>query len=160
MRPLRLVRRLLPTVLAIVLTTVVVAVPALALSARRRAEDQAWCRKVTPKVASLRGRPRTIPETELRYEYNSCAAIRRSERGLLGAVWRTGGQVMAACNVEWGRFQQLSAFDRGPADAIITPYGITDALDPGSQSDKQRFINVCLQVGPHVGAAENHGTQP
>jgi len=99
----------------------------------------------------MRGHLVPVPAWTLRQEYSSCAKIRWSERGLFGAVWKTGGQEMAACNVEWGRFQQFDGFDDRPAgDAVIAAYGIEDSLDPGSLSDKNRFVKTCLARGPQL----------
>ena len=72
-------------------------------------------------------------------------AQRRSQRGLFGAIWKTGGEEMAACGVDWGRYQQLSDGDpAGAAATVAKPYGITGSLDAGSRSDQQRFITACL----------------
>ena len=77
-------------------------------------------------------------------------AQRRSERGLFGAVWKTGGQEMADCAVDWGRYQQLSNGDRTAAvNQVVTQYGLSTSLDPGSRTDQQRFISACVAQKAH-----------
>ncbi len=57
---------------------------------------------------------------------------------------------MAACGVEWGRFQQLSLADPvNAAAAVLERYGIHDPLDPSRLSDQRRFIQACLAAGAH-----------
>lgn len=111
----------------------------------RHSQDAAWCRRVTPTVFTLRGVPTPVPAAQLATARDACVAERRAQRGLLGAVWRTGGEQMAACGVEFGRYQQLAATDPVGAEAVTAPYGITGPLDE-SRSDQQRFINTCLKA--------------
>ena len=88
---------------------------------------------------------RAVPPEELASARAACVAERQAQRGLFGAVWRTGGEEMADCGVDWGRYQQIS--DGDPAGAVATvvkPYGITGSLDPGSREDQQRFITACV----------------
>jgi hypothetical protein len=111
----------------------------------RQSEDAAYCKKVTPTVVTLRGKPQTVPADVLAAARAGCEANRRAQRGWFGAVWKTGGEEMASCGVDWGRFQQLSGTDpTGAAATVAAPYGITGPLDGGSRSDQQRFINACL----------------
>lgn len=146
-RLVRLVRDWLPTALVLLMSMALVAVAAYAFGARRHAQDLAWCRKITPTSVSLRGKSQAVPAETLKREYATCAGIRRSERGVFGAVWKTGGEAVAACNADWGRYQQLAGYDPGPAHAVIAPYGIADVLDSGSMADKDRFIKACLALG-------------
>ena len=111
----------------------------------RHSEDAAWCRKVTPSVIKVKGVDQPVPAEELASARAACVAERQAQRGLFGAVWRTGGEEMAGCGVDWGRYQQIS--DGDPAGAVATvvkPYGITGSLDPGSREDQQRFITACV----------------
>ena len=151
-RLVRLVRDWLPVALVLLVSMALVTVVAYTFGARRHTQDVAWCRKITPTSVSLRGKTEAVPADTLKREYATCAAIRRSERGVFGAVWKTGGQAVAACNADWGRYQQLAGYDPGPAHAVIAAYGITDVLDSGSMTDKDRFIGACRAGGARPSA--------
>lgn len=111
----------------------------------RQSADSAFCRKVTPTTMVIKGETVPIPPDQLAQNRAGCVAERRSQRGWFGAVWKTGGQQMAACGVDWGRYQELTDSETKAAAAAITaPYGITDPLDAGSRTDQQRFISACL----------------
>ena len=122
-----------------------VAATGLVVGRMRHSQDETWCRKVTPTVLTVKGQPQPVPADQLAQARAACVAERRAQRGVLGAVWKTGGEEMAACGVDWGRYQQLSDTDpAGAAATVIAPLGIKDPLDAGSRSDQQRFINACL----------------
>jgi hypothetical protein len=145
----RFVRKILgsslPVVVAMALAFGAVAATGLVVGRVRHSQDEAWCRKATPTVLTLKGQPQPVPPAELAQARAACVAERRAQRGLLGAVWKTGGAEMADCGVDWGRYQQLSDTDPDGASAtVVAPYGITAPLDSGSRSDEQRFINACL----------------
>jgi hypothetical protein len=111
----------------------------------RQSEDTAFCQKVTPTTMMLRGAIVPVPADQLAASRAGCVAQRREQRGWFGAVWKTGGEEMATCAVDWGRYQQLSDTDtRAATTTILAPYGITDPLDAGSRTDQQRFISTCL----------------
>ena len=122
-----------------------VAATGLVVGRMRHSQDEAWCRKVTPTVLTVKGQPQPVPADQLAEAQAACMAQRRSQRGVFGAVWKTGGREMATCGVDWGRYQQLSDTDpTGAAAAVTAPLGITGPLDAGSRSDQQRFISACL----------------
>jgi hypothetical protein len=111
----------------------------------RQSQDSTFCRKATPTTLVIKGETVPVPADQLAENRAGCMAQRRSQRGWFGAVWKTGGQQMAACGVDWGRYQQLTDSETAAAAAAITaPYGITDPLDAGSRTDQQRFISACL----------------
>jgi hypothetical protein len=110
----------------------------------RHSQDTTWCRKVTPTTISMKGVSQPIDPKMLQEARAGCVAERRAQRGIFGAVWKSGGEETAVCAVDWGRFQQLSDTDPKAAAAVITPFGITDSLDSGSRSDQHRFITACL----------------
>lgn len=131
--------------LAVGLAVGAVAATGLIVGHIRQSQDMSWCRKVTPTELNVKGQPQPIPPDQVAEARTACVAQRRAQRGLLGAVWKSGGEEMAACGVDWGRYQQLSDTDpTGAAATVIAPYGIKDPLDGGSRSDQQRFINACL----------------
>ena len=135
----------LPVLACLALAAGAVAVTGLIVGHVRQSQDAAWCRKVTPTVVKVKGVDQPVETDQLASARAACVAERRSQRGVFGAVWRTGGQEMADCGVDWGRYQQIS--DGDPAGAVATvvkPYGITKPLDPGSRDDQQRFITACL----------------
>jgi len=135
----------LPVVVAVALALGAVVATGFIVGRVRHSEDAAWCRKVTPTVLTLKGQPQPIPPDQLASARAGCVSERRGQRGAFGAVWKTGGEEMAACGVDWGRFQQLSDTDpAGAATTVVAPYGITAPLDAGSRSDQQRFISACL----------------
>ena len=132
-------------VLAVALALGAVGATGLIVGRIRHSQDESWCRKVTPTVLTLKGRPEPIPPDQVTEARAGCVAERRAQRGLLGAVWKSGGEEMAACGIDWGRYQQLSDTDpTGAATTVIAPYGIKDPLEASSRSDEQRFINACL----------------
>ncbi len=110
----------------------------------RHSQDTAWCRKVTPATIMVKGVSQPIEPQTLDASRAGCAAQRRAQRGMFGAVWKTRGEETAVCAVDWGRFQQLSDTDAKAAAAVTAPLGITAPLDGGSRSDQQRFISACL----------------
>ena len=110
----------------------------------RHSQDTAWCRKVTPATIMVKGVSQPIEPQTLDAARAGCAAQRRAQRGMFGAVWKTRGEETAVCAVDWGRFQQLSDTDAKAAAAVTAPLGITAPLDGGSRSDQQRFISACL----------------
>src|SRR5258708_2596468 len=77
----------------------------------RQSQDAAWCRRVTPATMSVQGVSQPVEPTILEEARAGCVAQRRAQRGIFGAVWKTGGEAMAVCAVDWGRFQQLSDTD-------------------------------------------------
>lgn len=134
-----------PVVLAMAVALGAVVGTGLVVGRLRHSQDEAWCRKVTPTVLTLKGEPQPVPPDQLAQARAACVSERRAQRGLLGAVWKSGGEEMAACGVDWGRYQQLSDTDpAGAAATVVAPYGITNPLDAGSRGDQQRFINACL----------------
>jgi hypothetical protein len=134
-----------PVVLAIALAVGAVGATGLVVGHIRHSQDESWCRKVTPTELNIKGQPTPIPPDQLAEARAGCVAERRAQRGLLGAVWKSGGEEMAVCGVNWGRYQQLSDTDpTGAAATVIAPYGIKDPLEPSSRTDEQRFINACL----------------
>jgi hypothetical protein len=110
----------------------------------RSSQDTAWCRKVTPATIMVKGVSQPIDPQTLDATRAGCAAQRRAQRGMFGAVWKTRGEETAVCAVDWGRFQQFSDTDAKAAAAVTAPLGITTPLDGGSRSDQQRFISACL----------------
>ena len=110
----------------------------------RHSQDVSWCRKVTPTEIIVKGVRQPVQPEQLAAARAGCVAQRRSQRGLLGAVWKTGGEEMASCGIDWGRYQQLSDTDAAAAAAVTAPYGLAGPLDSGSRSDQQRFITACL----------------
>jgi len=135
----------LPLVAAMAVALGAIAVSGFVVGRVRHSQDESWCRKVTPTVLMLKGQPQPVPPADLAQARAACVSERRAQRGLFGAVWKTGGAEMAACGVDWGRYQQLSDTDpAGAAATVVAPYGITAPLDSGSRSDQQRFINACL----------------
>ena len=135
----------LSVVVAMALALGAVAATGFVIGRVRQSQDVSWCRKVTPTVLTLKGQPQPVPPDQLAQARAGCVAQRRAQRGFLGAIWKTGGEEMATCGVDWGRYQQLSDTDpAGAAKAVTAPLGITDPLDAGSRSDQQRFITACL----------------
>jgi hypothetical protein len=116
----------------------------------RQSQDATWCRKVTPTEITVKGAHQPIDAQAVRDARASCAAQRRAQRGLFGAVWKTGGEETAICAVDWGTYQQLADTDPTDAAAVITPFGITDALDAGSRADQQHFLTTCVR-SKHTG---------
>ncbi len=126
----------MPVALAAAVAVVAVTGTGVVLGRIRHSQDESWCRKVTPTVLTLKGQPQPVPPDQLAQARAGCMAQRRAQRGVFGAVWRTG---------DWGRYQQLSDTDpAGAAATVIAPLGITGPLDAGSRSDQQRFLNACL----------------
>jgi hypothetical protein len=141
----KILRSILPMAASVALAAGVVAGTGLIVGHVRHSQDTAWCRKVTPTVIKVKGVDQPIQPNVLAAARASCAAERRSQRGVFGAVWKTGGQQMAACGIDWGRYQQLTDGDPAGATAtVIKPYGISGSLDPGSRDDEHRFITACL----------------
>ncbi len=135
----------MPVALAAAVAVVAVTGTGVVLGRIRHSQDESWCRKVTPTVLTLKGQPQPVPPDQLAQARAGCMAQRRAQRGVFGAVWRTGGREMATCGVDWGRYQQLSDTDpAGAAATVIAQLGITGPLDAGSRSDQQRFLNACL----------------
>ena len=134
-----------PVVVAVAMAAGALAATGLVVGHIRHSEDAAWCRKVTPTVIKVKGVEQPIEPEQLASARAACVAQRRSQRGLFGAIWKTGGEEMAACGVDWGRYQQISGGDPAGATAtVVKPYGITGSLDPGSRTDQQRFMTACL----------------
>ena len=141
----KLLESTLPVVVSLALTVAAIAAAALIVGHVRQSDDAAWCRKVTPTVIKVKGVDQPVQPEQLASARTACVAERRSERGMFGAVWKTGGQEMADCGVDWGRYQQISGGDPAGATAtVVKPYGITGSLDPGSRTDQQRFMTACL----------------
>jgi hypothetical protein len=139
-----ILRNALPLVGAAALAVGAVVGTGLVVGQIRHSQDVAWCRKVVPTLMTVRGAQVPVPPEELAQARAGCAAQRRTQRGLLGAVWRTGGKEMANCGVTWARYQQLSDTDASKAAAVIAPYGFSSPLEASSRSDQQDFINACL----------------
>jgi hypothetical protein len=114
----------------------------------RQSQDASWCRKVTPTHITVKGASQPIDPQTVHDGLAACVAQRRAQRGIFGAVWRTGGEETAVCAVDWGRYQQLSDTDPSGATAVITPFGIKDQLDAGSRTDQQKFLATCLRTKP------------
>jgi hypothetical protein len=115
----------------------------------RHEQDAAWCRKVTPTEIMVKGVEEPVDGQALQGARAGCEAQRRSQRGTLGAVWKTGGLEMATCAVDWGRFQQLSDTDPAAAGSVTAAYGISGGLDAASRDDQHRFIAACLATHRH-----------
>ena len=114
----------------------------------RQSQDAAWCRKVTPTQIMVKGVGQPIDAEAVAEGRAGCVAQRREQRGIFGAVWKTGGEETAVCAVDWGKYQQLADADPADAAAVITPFGIKDPLDAGSRTDQQHFITTCLKKKP------------
>jgi hypothetical protein len=141
----KLLESTLPMAIALVLTAGVIAAAGFVLGHVRQSEDAAWCRKVTPTEITVKGAVAPVPAGQLATDRAGCVAQRRSQRGLFGAIWKTGGQEMADCGVDWGRYQQLSNGDTTAAvTQVVKQYGLSTQLDPGSRDDQHRFITACL----------------
>lgn len=147
---MRSLRRLFPVVGSALVAVAVVAAAAFVVGSRRHSDDVSWCRKVMPTVISIQGGLQPVQAQELERYRGGCVAMRRSQRGVLGAVWKRGGERMAECGVDWARFQQLAQYDRPDADAVVTPYGIHDPLSPTGIGDQDRFVKACLAIGPRL----------
>jgi hypothetical protein len=146
----KLLESTLPLAIALVLTAGVIAAAGVIVGHARQSQDAAWCRKVTPTQITVKGALAPVPPDELRTDRAACVAQRRAQRGLFGAVWKTGGQEMADCGVDWARYQQLSNGDRTAAvNQVVTQYGLSTSLDPGSRTDQQRFISACVAQKSH-----------
>ncbi|MDQ1565122.1 MAG: hypothetical protein QOF96_2 [Actinomycetota bacterium] len=128
------------------LALAVVATTGLVVGHVRQSQDVAWCNKVTPSTLTVKGVKEPVDPTVLKEARSGCVAQRRDQRGIFGAVWRTGGRETAVCAVDWGRYQQLFGSDQAAASAVMKHFGITDTLDAGSKSDQQRFITACLKA--------------
>jgi hypothetical protein len=141
----KLLESTLPLAIAVLLTAGVVAAAGFIVGHVRDSQDAAWCKKVTPTQIMVKGALTDVPADQLATDRANCEAQRRSQRGLFGAVWKTGGQEMADCGIDWGRYQQLSNGDRTPTvDQVMTQYGLSPSLDPGSLADQHKFITACL----------------
>jgi hypothetical protein len=112
----------------------------------RQSQDADWCRRA--QVVAAPGGKNASPDPDAARQRAACVALRRSQRSLFGAVWRTGGKEMADCGVQWGRYQQLSEGDPAAAKAELETRGIHDPLEPSSAADEHRFIQHCLASGP------------
>ncbi|HVW32332.1 MAG TPA: hypothetical protein VHL53_07320 [Acidimicrobiia bacterium] len=110
----------------------------------RHHQDEAWCKKVTPTSTTVKGVSQPIDARSVSQARASCVAQRRKQRGVFGAVWRTGGKETAICAVRWGTYQQLSDTDAEAAAAVLEPYGIPGTLDAGSRADQQKFLSTCV----------------
>jgi hypothetical protein len=139
-------RGALSWVVAPLLALAVVATTGLVVGRVRQSQDVAWCNKVTPSTITVKGVKEPVDPTVLKEARAGCVAQRRAQRGMFGAVWRTGGRETAVCAVDWGRYQQLFGSDQAAASAVMKHFGITDTLDAGSKSDQQRFITTCLKA--------------
>ena len=141
----KLLESTLPTAITLLLTAGVIAAAGIVVGHFRQSQDAAWCKKVTPTEITVKGVVTAVPADQLATDRANCEAQRRSQRGIFGAVWKTGGQEMADCGIDWGRYQQLSNGDRTPTvDQVMTQYGLSPSLDPGSRTDQQHFITACL----------------
>lgn len=141
----KLLESVLPPAIALLLTAGVIAAAGLVVGHLRQSEDAAFCRKVTPTQIMVKGVVTDVPADQLATDRANCVAQRRSQRGIFGAVWKTGGEEMAECGIDWGRYQQLSNGDRTPTvDQVMTKYGLSPSLDPGSLTDQHKFITACL----------------
>jgi hypothetical protein len=140
----KILRSTLPMVASLALAVGAVGGVGLIVGHVRHSQDTAYCRKVTPTIMIIKGVQQPVPAEQLATNRAGCVAQRRRQRGLLGAVWRSGGQEMAACGVDWGRYQQLTDTDPAAADAVIKPYGTTGTLDAGSRDDEHRFLTACV----------------
>jgi hypothetical protein len=141
----KLLESTLPVVACLALTVGAVAATGLIVGQVRHSQDAAWCRTVTPTVIKVKGVDQPLQPEQLASARAACVAQRRAQRGMFGAVWRTGGEEMAVCGVDWGRYQQIADGDpAGAAATVVKPYGINLPLDPGSRDDQQRFITACL----------------
>ncbi len=141
----KLLESTLPMAIAILLTAGVIAAAGIVVGHFRQSQDAAWCKKVTPTEITVKGVVTAVPADQLATDRANCEAQRRSQRGIFGAVWKTGGQEMADCGIDWGRYQQLSNGDRTPTvDQVMTQYGLSPSLDPGSLKDQHTFITACL----------------
>ena len=141
----KLLESTLPSAIALLLTAGVIAAAGVVMGHVRQSQDEAWCRKVTPTQITVKGAITDVPADQLATDRANCVAQRRSQRGLFGAVWKTGGQETADCGIDWGRYQQLSNGDRTPTvDQVMTQYGLSPSLDPGSLTDQHKFITACL----------------
>ena len=139
-------RGALSWVVAPALALVAVAGAGLVAGHLRQSQDVTWCEKVTPTALTVKGVKEPVDPTVLKEARSGCVAQRRAQRGIFGAVWRTGGRETAVCAVDWGRYQQLYGSDQAAATAVTKHFGITDSLDAGSKSDQQRFITTCLKA--------------
>ena len=145
----RTLRGLVPLVAAGTLGIATVSLAAFLVGTWRHSQDTNWCLKATLSTVLIPGTNEPVPTETVQKQRLGCAALRRTQRGMFGAVWKTGGQAMAACGVDWAHFQQLARYNPVNAAAtVLKPYGIKDALDPGSGSDENRFIHTCLSAGP------------
>jgi len=133
-----------PWVVAVGLAVGAVVATGVIVGHVRHSQDAAFCRKVTPIAVTMKGTSQPLDPTTVAEARSGCVAQRRAQRGIFGAVWKTGGEQMAVCAVDWGRFQQLADTDPTDAAAVAAPYGIKDSLDSGSRTDQQRFITACL----------------
>ena len=132
-------------VIALALAAGVVLGSGLVVGRIRHNQDEAWCRKVTPTTTSVKGETSPIDPRLVKDARAGCVQQRREQRGIFGAVWKTGGKETAICAVHWGTYQQLADTDPTAAAAVIKPYGITASLDAGSRADQQKFISTCVE---------------
>jgi hypothetical protein len=137
-----------PWLLAMGLAVGGLAVVGLVAGHMRHSQDVAWCRKVTPTTVTVKGAKEPIDPTQLAEARAGCVVQRRAQRGIFGAVWKTGGQETAVCAVDWGRYQQLADTDPTDAAAVLKPFGVAGNLDAGSRSDQQHFLNACVAAKP------------
>ena len=142
--------------IALALSAGLVVGTGVAVGMVRHNQDEDWCRKVTPTATSVKGQSQPIDPRSVKEARAGCVQQRREQRGIFGAVWKTGGKETAICAVRWGTYQQLADTDPTAAAAVIKPYGITADLDAGSRGDQQKFISTCLG-GKRVGS---RGTEP
>src|SRR5438309_747313 len=63
----------------------------------RHSQDTAWCRTVTPATIMVKGVSQPIDPQILDSARAGCVAQRRAQRGIFGAVWKSGGEEMAVC---------------------------------------------------------------
>lgn len=116
----------------------------------RRSEDTRWCRGATATAGNVGNTVEAqagIGGT-LEDQRSACATQRQRQRVLFGAVWRTGGEELAACGFGLARLQMLT--DPQARGAILASYRLeSSGFDAGSREDQDRFIRACV-AGGHV----------
>lgn len=132
-----MIKKLLRTVLPVVISVALAATAFFALGVWRRADDTKWCKDATADG--------TVTPELLEQQRSACVGQRQRQRVMFGSVWRSGGQTTAECGFQLARLQLLREEDPKAAAAILGQYGIDPSgFESSDRANQTRFLKACL----------------
>lgn len=139
-------RRLLRHTVSITTGVILTAAIFFGVGHWRRSQDTGWCGNAA--VGGVVAGDQDLTPDVLEEVRAACIVQRQRQRGLFGAVWRTGGEETARCGFELARMQLISYRSADGYEPILRRYGINDAhFDISSREHRDRFVRACLAGG-------------